>query len=437
MARSKKAPAHDPLDALPAASAPDPAPIVAATIVFKLRPLALQVGWVWAVAGLFFLLYLLIALAFPRPVQVCVDELGHRPATTFLLGLVTKLVVPLVILILAITGVGVLVVPFILIAVFLGAAVGKVALLQWLGLRVGRQFGVPALQAPLVALIVGAVILTLLYLVWVIGLLAFALFSIWGLGVAVSATFAGVRREMPEKQITIQPPSQPPVMPMVPAAPFSAAPADAPGVATPQQPAVPRIPPVVPPTLPEAWSYPKAGFWERTGDGLRDGRRRVGALAVRDQRGRRARRVRRVPARARSRHLRAHRDRRRLRGTRPRRKARQGRSRRRARPRPRRATGLPVHQGVDRQTPGLRRPRGLTAAARPPTRLHTLWPTSHPAGGVRSGGWVEVTVGVSPASPNPCTPASHPAYAVSSWSSASAALPGNGQVSYAATEPPK
>ena len=75
--------------------------------VLKLRPLAPSVGWVWAVAGAFLLLYLLVALAFPRPVQNCVDELTRRPATTFLIGLLTKMLIPIVTLILVVTGVGI------------------------------------------------------------------------------------------------------------------------------------------------------------------------------------------------------------------------------------------------------------------------------------------------------------------------------------------
>ena len=54
-----------------------------------MRPLAPQVGWVWAVAGVIFLLYLLVAAAFPRPVLASVHELTARPATTFLMGLLT------------------------------------------------------------------------------------------------------------------------------------------------------------------------------------------------------------------------------------------------------------------------------------------------------------------------------------------------------------
>jgi hypothetical protein len=65
--------------------------------VFEFRPLAPQVGFVWIIAGVFFLFYLFIAAVFPRPVQVCVDGLTQRPATTFLMGLLTKILVPVVI----------------------------------------------------------------------------------------------------------------------------------------------------------------------------------------------------------------------------------------------------------------------------------------------------------------------------------------------------
>ena len=167
--------------------------------VLKLRPLALQVGWIWAVAGVFFVVYLFIAAVFQHPVQACVDELTRRPATTFFLGLLSKLLVPLVLLILAATGLGVFVVPFLLAALLLGAIVGKIALIEVLGFKLGRQFGVEAFQKPLAGFLLGSLIITLLYLVWVVGLLAFLVLSVWGLGVAVAAVFGGLRREMPEK----------------------------------------------------------------------------------------------------------------------------------------------------------------------------------------------------------------------------------------------
>ena len=75
------------------------------------------------------------------------NELTNRPATTFLFGLLTKLLIPLVMLVLTMTGIGVFIVPFVMAAVFFGAIVGKAALLEYLGRQIFRVFGV-AIAAP-------------------------------------------------------------------------------------------------------------------------------------------------------------------------------------------------------------------------------------------------------------------------------------------------
>src|ERR1043166_5620956 len=72
--------------------------------VLLMRPLSLQVGWIWGIAGVVFLFYLLIAVVFPHPVAVCVNELTRRPATSFVVGLLTLLITPFAILLLAVTG---------------------------------------------------------------------------------------------------------------------------------------------------------------------------------------------------------------------------------------------------------------------------------------------------------------------------------------------
>jgi uncharacterized RDD family membrane protein YckC len=235
-----------------------------------MRPLALQVGWVWAVAGLFFVVYLFVAAVFDRPVQACVEELTRRPATTFLFGLLTKLLLPLVLLILTVTGVGLLVVPFLLAALFLCAIVGKVALIETLGSKLGRQFGVGALQKPLAAFLLGSVLITLLYLVWVVGLLTYLLLSVWGLGVAVAAAFGGLKRELPEKRVP--PPDRGGGRLAAAAAPVEApGTSSAPVGADPQAQAVPpstATPPI--PTVPDVLAYPKASLWERLAAGFLD-----------------------------------------------------------------------------------------------------------------------------------------------------------------------
>jgi uncharacterized RDD family membrane protein YckC len=249
--------------------------------VFELRPLAPQVGWVWVIAGFWFILSLFVAAVFPRPVEVCVETMTRRPATTFLMGLLTKLVAPIVIIILAITGIGLVVVPFVVVALAIGALVGKIAIREWIGFRIGKHFG-NGIHHPLLAFLIGTIIVTILYMIPVIGFLTLVLLSIWGLGCAVTAMFSSFRRETPQN-----PSPQPPgpgspnatmgaaSMPLAPArGPEPAAPqnvtAEPPPGATSIAGLVTATMPAPPPVHPAALNYPRAGFWERMAAGLLD-----------------------------------------------------------------------------------------------------------------------------------------------------------------------
>lgn len=238
-----------------------------------LRPLAPQVGWVWVLAGIFFLFYLLIAALFPRPVAACVSELTMRPATTFLIGLLAKILLPLAIVILIATGLGIFVVPFVMAALILGAILGKVALLEWLGFKLGHQFGAQALQ-PLLALLIGTGIVYLLYMVPVLGLLSLAIISIWGLGGAVTAAFIGLRRESPQKPAapSPRPPAEVALAVAVPGSSNAASEAaeGQPNPGAPEPPPSRPAEPILPPVIPESLAYPRAGFWERMGAAFLD-----------------------------------------------------------------------------------------------------------------------------------------------------------------------
>ena len=238
--------------------------------VVKMRPLAPQVGFVWIVAGFFFLLYLAIALLFPRPVKACVSQLTTRPAATFFMGLLAKLLLPVVTAVLIITGIGAIVVPFVLAALMFGVFVGKVALFESLGSGLGRRLGADVLQLPLVAFLAGILIITALYMVPVLGLIAFGVVSLWGLGGAVTAAFTSFRRERTEKPIAPPLAAGAPVMNPVgtPAVPN---PAGDPTEYAPQPATAPPTMPSAPPVnLPEALAFPRASFWERMGAGFLD-----------------------------------------------------------------------------------------------------------------------------------------------------------------------
>jgi len=259
--------------------------------VFKIRLLAPQPGWYWIIAGLFLLCYLLITVAFPRPVAACFNELTTRPATTFLLGLLTKLLVPLIVLVLAMTGIGIAVVPFVGAAVFIGSMIGKAALFQYLGRGLVRVFGVQ-LPNPVLAMLTGFVLITLLYMVPLLSLLVYLLTGIWGIGAAVTASFGRARRESPAKPNStpsVPPASANPVEAMsanmaasavsataafaaaVP--PLTASESVSPPFSSGSEPGLPPKPmmtPLVPPMSSEALTLPRASFWERMGAGFLD-----------------------------------------------------------------------------------------------------------------------------------------------------------------------
>ena len=168
---------------------------------FWLRPMAPQVGWVWVVALVFALVYFLISCLFRAPVQACVAMMHARPATTFLIGFLTKLLLPLIIGALAVTGIGLFLAPFVMVALLFGTILGKTALFEYFGGAFGRRFSLSWLQNSGMAFLMGILIVIVLYNIPVIGLITFVLTGIWGLGGAASAAFEALRKEIPRKAV--------------------------------------------------------------------------------------------------------------------------------------------------------------------------------------------------------------------------------------------
>jgi uncharacterized RDD family membrane protein YckC len=161
-----------------------------------------------------------------------------------------------------------LVAPFILAALVIGAIVGKVALLEFIGLKIGKHSSAAALHHPLVGLLFGAIIMMLLYLVPFIGILTLAMTGIWGLGGAVVAAFGGMRREAAEKAALKQA-ARPPSAPT--SGPLGTSESPNPTGGTGQG----SVPPAGVPLgfqtpLTDELAYPRAGFWERMGAAFLD-----------------------------------------------------------------------------------------------------------------------------------------------------------------------
>jgi uncharacterized RDD family membrane protein YckC len=238
--------------------------------VLKMRPMAPSIGWLWVVAGVSFLVYLLISAVFRRPVEACLVEVRERPATSFLIGMLSLILFPLILAILGFTLVGLIVVPFLMAAAVIAVLLGKAAIFEWIGQSLGMRVRGGKTIPWLLALSLGFLIVLGLYCVPFLGLVVYTVLAVWGLGVATIALFAGFRRELPEKAPPVPVPVyQPAPAPMMAGAPygspaqnFSAPPpvaGGAPGFAVP-----PSIPPAPAPYL------GRASFWERMGAAFLD-----------------------------------------------------------------------------------------------------------------------------------------------------------------------
>lgn len=179
-----------------------------------------DIDWVWGFVGVFFLIYLALNIVFDRPVGGSADVMVRRPLSAFMTGLLVLLLTGPALAIIAASVIGLAVVPFIICAVLVAGLVGKAGVARAIGRSVLRSDSPDGRLQATVAFIIGFVLLTLAYMVPVLGFLTWALTTVIGLGAATITFRALLRRERPA------PPPQVPVPPLAPAAPAGAVAAD-------------------------------------------------------------------------------------------------------------------------------------------------------------------------------------------------------------------
>jgi uncharacterized RDD family membrane protein YckC len=212
------------------------------------RLLPHQPGWWWWFASACAILLVVTALIFPRPIAYGVNALETRPLGSFFLGLLVFLLFGPLLLLLVATGVGILVVPFVLCGGCVAYFLGKAAVYQYLGRQVGRQTGLAFLQLPLLALLLGIALFYAMYVIPVVGLLAWLLAGLLGLGAVVLAFFDAFRAD---GAAPIRIVAAPPVFALPTGGTLGVS-------APPLIPGQPPVPPVV-----EPGSLARVGFWMR------------------------------------------------------------------------------------------------------------------------------------------------------------------------------
>lgn len=224
------------------------------------RPIVPDLPWVWGVVGIFFLVYLALNLVFDQPVRACAVTLAEKPLTAFVVGLLVLLLTGPVCLLLAVSLIGIAVVPFVLGALFVAGILGKVGVARWIGMRVVRQESPENQLQSIRSFAIGFAVISVAYMVPVLGFLAWTMLGVLGLGAATLAFITAYRRENPAPVARVPSSVTPPAPPAAVYQEAGAAPA------SPDVPSVAFSPPaarVAPATASDLASFPRAAFRDR------------------------------------------------------------------------------------------------------------------------------------------------------------------------------
>ena len=179
-----------------------------------------DLGWIWTIVGIFFMLYLALAVIFDGPVTATANAVRAKPLSMFMTGLLVLILTIPALAIVAASVIGLLLIPFIVCALVVAALFGKAAVCRAIGRSVIRSEEETRAGA-VAAFAIGFAVLTLAYLVPVLGFVTWALTSVLGFGAATVTLRQMLRRERPV----------PPAPPAGPTVPVTYAPAvfDTPG----------------------------------------------------------------------------------------------------------------------------------------------------------------------------------------------------------------
>jgi uncharacterized RDD family membrane protein YckC len=231
------------------------------------RPIVPDLRWVWTVVGLFFLVYLILSLILQQPVRACAEKLADKPLTTFAVGLLVLLLVGPVCVLLAVSVIGIAVVPFVICALLVGWIIGKIGVARWIGMGIVREDSPESQLQALRSFVVGSAVICLLYMVPLLGFVTWGIVGVFGLGAATLAFIAAYRNENPAP-VPREPRAPVPGGPDTPAPPSPTAPHEYAGAPLPiaDASAIERSPPAAPaapPVASDLASFPRAAFRDR------------------------------------------------------------------------------------------------------------------------------------------------------------------------------
>jgi uncharacterized RDD family membrane protein YckC len=153
--------------------------------------------WVWGIVAFFFAVYLVLSLLFHHSVRGCAETLAEKPLTTFAVGLLVLLLTGPVCFLLAVSVIGIAVVPFVLCSLFVAWIVGRVSVARWIGMSLVRQESPDNQLQSIRSFALGFAVLCLAYMIPVLALAGWAMVGVFGLGAATLTFIRAYRRENP------------------------------------------------------------------------------------------------------------------------------------------------------------------------------------------------------------------------------------------------
>ena len=206
------------------------------------RPLAFgpNLLWAWwlALGALGF--YAVVAWAAPSAVEQCVRTLEDRPGKSLLAGVLTWLLTPVAFVLIALTvliAIGLALLPLFALGVFIASLFGRLVMLAWLGRKLKKLFQQSSLDRPVIAVLLGGVVVLGLYTVPVIGFILYQLIGLVGFGVVVYTILLAYQQNKKTAALGLPP------------------------VDEPNAGAVPLVASL--PLIISAATLPRAGFWRR------------------------------------------------------------------------------------------------------------------------------------------------------------------------------
>lgn len=161
------------------------------------RMIVPNVAWIWTVVAVFFLVYLAMNVILADSVRACAGTLEEKPLTAFMTGLLVLLLAGPICVLLAISIVGIAVIPFVLCALIIAAIVGRVGVVRWVGGSVLPRSADDALPRTMLPFLVGFVMLIVAYMIPLLGIATWTMVGVFGLGASTLAFVAAYRQERP------------------------------------------------------------------------------------------------------------------------------------------------------------------------------------------------------------------------------------------------